>query len=48
MTVITFDDNLITGNKTIDEQHKELIDRIQQFVSACESEDARVKAYKEA
>ena len=44
MTVITFDDNLITGNKTIDEQHKELIDRIQQFVSACESEDARVKA----
>ena len=43
MTVITFDDNLITGNKTIDEQHKELIDRIQQFVSACESEDARVK-----
>ena len=46
MTVITFDDNLITGNKTIDEQHKELIDRIQQFVSACESEDARVKAIK--
>ena len=26
MTVITFDDNLITGNKTIDEQHKELIE----------------------
>ena len=46
MTVITFDDNLITGNKTIDEQHNELIDRIQQFVSACESEDARVKAIK--
>ena len=46
MTVMTFDDNLITGNKTIDEQHKELIDRIQQFVSACESEDARVKAIK--
>ena len=46
MTVITFDDNLITGNKTRDEQHKELIDRIQQFVSACESEDARVKAIK--
>ena len=46
MTVITFDDNLITGNKTIDEQHKELIDRIQQFVSACESEDARVRQLK--
>ena len=26
---ITFDDNLVTGNKTIDTQHKELIDRIQ-------------------
>ena len=23
---ITFDDNLVTGNKTIDAQHKELID----------------------
>ena len=29
---ITFDDNLITGNKTIDFQHQELIDRIRQFV----------------
>ena len=28
---ITFDDNLITGNKTIDTQHKELIERIQNF-----------------
>ncbi len=26
---ITFDDNLVTGNETIDTQHKELIDRIQ-------------------
>ena len=26
---ITFDDYLITGNKTIDTQHKELIERIQ-------------------
>ena len=24
---ITFDDNLVTGNKKIDAQHKELIDR---------------------
>ena len=24
---ITFDDNLVTGNETIDTQHKELIDR---------------------
>ena len=29
MTNITFDDNLITGNETIDTQHQELIDRIQ-------------------
>ena len=29
---ITFDDNLVTGNETIDTQHKELIDRIQNFV----------------
>lgn len=43
---ITFDDNLITGNKTIDTQHRELIDRIQQFVTACESGDPKVKAIK--
>ena len=36
MTTITFDDNLITGNDTIDTQHEELINRIQQFVAACE------------
>jgi hemerythrin len=44
--VITFDDNLITGNKTIDEQHRELIDRIQQFVDACKAGDGKVKAIK--
>ena len=38
---ITFDDNLITGNKTIDSQHQELIDRIRQFVAACESGDSQ-------
>ena len=43
---ITFDDNLITGNKTIDFQHQELIDRIRQFVSACESGDSKIKAIK--
>lgn len=43
---ITFDDNLITGNSTIDSQHKELIDRIQQFVTACESGDGKIKAIK--
>ena len=39
---ITFDDNLITGNKTIDSQHQELIDRIRQFVAACESGDSKI------
>ena len=33
---ITFDDNLLTGNKTIDAQHKELIERIRNFVVACQ------------
>ena len=43
---ITFDDNLITGNKTIDSQHQELLDRIRQFVAACESGDSKIKAIK--
>ena len=43
---ITFDDNLITGNKTIDSQHQELIVRIRQFVAACESGDSKIKAIK--
>ena len=33
---ITFEDNLLTGNKMIDEQHKELIERIRNFVFACQ------------
>lgn len=43
---IEFDDNLITGNNTIDEQHKELICRIKQFVDSCEQGDAKIKAIK--
>ena len=43
---ITLDDNLITGNKTIDFQHQELLDRIRQFVAACESGDSKIKAIK--
>ena len=43
---IEFDDNLITGNNTIDEQHKELIGRIKQFVDSCEQGDAKIKAIK--
>lgn len=44
--IIEFDENLLTGNKTIDDQHKELIDRIKSFVSACESGDSKIKAIK--
>ena len=38
---ITFDDNLVTGNETIDTQHKELIARIQIFVTACQMATAK-------
>lgn len=43
---ITFDDTLITGNDIIDSQHRELIDRIAQFVDCCENGDGKVKAIK--
>ena len=43
---ITFDDNLLTGNKTIDAQHKELIERIRSFAFACQNGDSKVKAVK--
>ena len=43
---ITFDDNLVTGNNTIDTQHKELIDRIRNFVVACQNGDSKVKAIR--
>lgn len=43
---IEFDDNLITGNSTIDDQHKELIDRIKQFVDSCQEGNAKIKAIK--
>ena len=41
---IEFDDNLITGNQTIDDQHRELIQRISAFVQACEMGESKVKA----
>lgn len=43
---IEFNDELYTGNETIDSQHKELIDRIAKFVSACEMGESKVKAIK--
>ena len=41
---IEFDDSLITGNETIDSQHKELIDCIQKFVNSCEDNSSAEKA----
>ena len=46
MLEITFDDSRITGNDTIDSQHRELIDRIKQFVDSCQSGDGKVKAIR--
>lgn len=44
--IIEFDENLVTGNDTIDTQHKELIDRIRQFVTSCENGEGQMKAVK--
>lgn len=43
---ITFEDNLLTGNKTIDAQHKELIERIRNFVFSCQDGKSKVNAIK--
>ena len=42
--LIEFDDTLVTGNSTIDEQHKELIKRIGNLITACEEGDGKVNA----
>ncbi len=44
--IIELNDNLLTGNKTIDAQHRELIERIAAFVNACEEGDGKMKAIK--
>lgn len=44
--LIEFNEELYTGNDTIDAQHKELIDRIGKFVTACENGESKVKAIK--
>ena len=41
-----FTENLITGNALIDEQHKELIEKINELVRTCENGDGKVKALK--
>lgn len=42
--LIEFDDSLITGNDTIDTQHRELIKKIGDLVASCENGDGKVKA----
>lgn len=43
---IEFDDSLITGNEMIDTQHKELIDRTNQFLAKLKEHAGRVDAIK--
>ena len=43
---IEFDDNLLTGNGVIDEQHKEWIDRINKLTRSCESGTGKLEAVK--
>jgi hemerythrin len=44
MNYATFDDTLITGNEMIDNQHKELIEKINGLLKACEEGNAKIKA----
>ena len=46
LNAYTAKNNLLTGNKTIDAQHKELIERIRNFLFACQNGDSKVKAVK--
>ena len=41
-----FDDSLITGNKTIDGHHQELIDKINNLITCCEAGSGKEEAKK--
>ena len=41
-----FDDSLVTGNETIDSQHKELIGKINKLVDCCEQGGGKLEAIK--
>ncbi len=43
---IEFDDSLITGNEMIDTQHKELIERTNQFLEKLENNAGKIDAIK--
>ena len=46
MMKIEFDNSLVTGNAMIDEQHKELIGKIDKLVACCEEGGGKVEAIK--
>ena len=43
---VEFDNSLVTGNAMIDEQHKELIGKIDKLLSVCEQNGGKVEAIK--
>lgn len=43
---IEFSDSLLTGNSIIDTQHRELIECIASFITACEEGGGKIKAIK--
>ena len=43
---VEFEDELLTGNHMIDEQHKELIGKIDKLVACCEEGGGKVEAIK--
>ena len=43
---VEFDNSLVTGNAMIDEQHKELIGKIDKLLSCCEQNGGKVEAIK--
>ena len=43
---VEFDESLVTGNEMIDEQHKELIGKIQDLLRSCEKGSEKATAVK--
>lgn len=43
---VEFDESLVTGNKEIDNQHKEWIDKINKLVQCCENGGGKIEAIK--
>ena len=41
-----FNENLITGNSLIDEQHKEIIEKINKLVNTCENGTCQIESVK--